>query len=57
MDGSCFVILKDGPDAYIRVCDVLQILSSQYSPKDRDQFAEFLHGILTEPHCPDQRLN
>jgi hypothetical protein len=57
MDGSCFVILKDGPDCYIRVVDVLSILSPEYSPKERDQVAEFLHGILVEPPCPDHRMN
>jgi len=57
MTGSQFVIIKDGPDAYIRVCDVLEILSAQYTPKERDQVAVFLHGILMEPFCPDQRLN
>jgi hypothetical protein len=57
MDGSCFVILKDESDSYIRISDVLNILSAQYSPKDRDQVAEFLHGILVEPYCPDQRMN
>jgi len=57
MDGSCFVILKDGPDCYIRVTDVLEILSAQYSPKDRDQIAEFLNGVLAEPAMPSTRLN
>jgi hypothetical protein len=57
MDGSCFVIFKDGPDCYIRVTDVLEILSAQYSPKDRDQIAEFLTGVLAEPAMPSTRLN
>jgi hypothetical protein len=57
MDGSCFVILKDGPDCYIRVTDVIDILSAQYSPKDRDQIAEFLNGILAEPSMPPARMN
>ena len=46
MDGE-FVILRDGPDSYIRVADVLEILSARYSPKDRDLIAEFLQGELT----------
>jgi hypothetical protein len=39
------------------VSDVLEILSAQYSPKDRDQVAEFLTGILTEPEIPHARMN
>jgi hypothetical protein len=57
MDGSCFVILNDGPDSYIRVTDVLEILSPRFSPKDRDQIAEFLTGVLSDSHCPDRKLN
>lgn len=56
MDGSTFVILNDGPDAYIRVVDVLAILSSQYSPKDRDAVAEMLQGIVT-PLDPRMLMN
>jgi hypothetical protein len=57
MDGSCFVIIKDESETYIRITDVLEILSAQYSPSERDQVARFLHGVVTEPYCPDQRLN
>jgi hypothetical protein len=57
MDGYCFVIIKDESDSYIRIVDVLEILSAQYSPSERDQVAQFLHGIVMEPYCPDQRLN
>jgi len=47
MDGSCFVIIQDGADSYIRVADVLSILSAEYSPTERDQVAEFLRGLGT----------
>lgn len=57
MNGHCFEIVKDGPEAYLRVSDVLLVLSAEYSPKDRDQFAEFLRGILVERDSPSGKLN
>jgi hypothetical protein len=46
MDGSCFQIMTDGPDSYIRVSDVLEILSSRYSPVDREQVATVLQSVI-----------
>lgn len=56
MDGRIFEIVTDGPDAYIRVDDVIAILSSDYSPKDRDQVAEMLQSIV-RPMDPRELMN
>lgn len=57
LDGSGFVIINDGSENYIRVVDVIAILSAEYSPKDRDNVAELLQGIVTSSNIDHMRMN
>lgn len=57
MDGTTFVIISDGCENYIRIADVLTILSSEYLPKDRDDIADLLQGIVTSVPNDNMRMN
>lgn len=57
VDGTTFVIISDGCENYIRIADVLTILSSEYSPKERDDIADLLQGIVTSSSPEHMRMN
>jgi hypothetical protein len=57
VDGTTFVIISDGSENYIRISDVLTILSAEYSPKDRDDIADLLQGIVTSASPENMRMN